>query len=161
MPRACAIGRGWSTWSRSGGRARPRQSSATLAGALVHRVDDGAVLVDDDLALDLEAGRDLARRLGEVVREDGELLDRLVGRELRVERVDVPLQRRRELRGPDDGRRPRDVAVDGVALLSLLRQRDERDAIGALVAVDDDLAHERRAGLEGVLERLRRDLLAV
>src|SRR6185312_2568217 len=59
--------------------AESRRRSARVEG-----VEELRVLLVDDVALDLQGRRQLARRLGEVVVEDAELLDLL---DLRVFRV--------------------------------------------------------------------------
>ena len=64
------------------------------SGAAVQVFDDRRVLVDHDLALDAQLGRQVARGLGQVGGEDRELLDRLERRQRRVQRVDLLLQRR-------------------------------------------------------------------
>src|SRR4051812_9321696 len=99
-----------------------------------------------DAPLQLERRRDLAFLRAEVAREDGEALDPLETRELRVHAVDDLLH----------------------ALLHVGRgqpvghgrvERDQRRHVGPTVADDERLRDEWR-GLERVLEVLRRDVLA-
>src|SRR5829696_2969258 len=151
MPSASVIA------ARTSAPERPAPLSA-LAGVEV--VELVRVALVDDVALDLQGGRELALLLGEIVVEDREALDLLDLRVLPVGLVEDGLDE-----GPDllvlreRGR----VAVDAVLLGPrrhlLLVERDERDWVGTAVAVHHGLGDVARL-LEVVLEVRGGEVLA-
>src|SRR5436305_12834370 len=117
-----------------------RSDADRRGSARVKGVEDVGVLLVDDVALDLQPGRELTGRLGEVVVQDGELLDLLDLRVSRVDAVDLPL----------------DQLVD----LGALRQRGDVLGEAVLARVDGDLflvegdQHHRVGALIAVHHRL-------
>src|SRR3954452_10295010 len=113
--------------------------------AVVERVDLVLEVLVDLLALDLERRCELALFLGQLAREDLELLDLLDVREVLVRGVDRLLDR--------------GLVRAVVVVLALAVGGDERDQVRPVVAVDDRL-RDRRAARDLLLDVRRRDVLA-
>src|SRR5947207_13310088 len=87
--------------------------------AVVHRVDLRLELLRDDLTLHLERRGEVPRLLREIATEAGEPLDRLVGRQGRVELID----RRLDLRAPRIAARGRRAGAGGFGRFGAMLHR--------------------------------------